>query len=153
MCSFNWCIVDNCMALLIINVEAMSTCTVQFTLHLFLVLLTNCGYLLVIHPLLSLSQVCRLFNQVIIAMASHGYLSLEGGQLMVEFIVRQCSFNPDDKALAKLASEEVSPVALRDMSSKSLQLITTTIENMDQVCVCVCVCGRGCVYGWPSVCV
>ncbi len=104
-------------------------------------------------PSLSLSQVCRLFNQVIIAMASHGYLSLEGGQLMVEFIVRQCSFNPDDKALAKLASEEVSPVALRDMSSKSLQLITTTIENMDQVCVCVCVCGRGCVYGWPSVCV
>ncbi len=89
-------------------------------------------------PSILLSQVCRLFNQVIIAMASHGYLSLEGGQLMVEFIVRQCSVNPDDKALAKLASDEVSPVALRDMSSKSLQLITTTIENMDQVCV-VCV--------------
>ena len=52
---------------------------------------------------------------------------------MVEFIVRQCSLNPDDKALNKLASEEVSPIALRDMSSKTLQLITTTIDNMDQV--------------------
>ena len=74
-----------------------------------------------------------MFNQVIIAMASHGYLSLEGGQLMVEFVVRQCSINPDDKALAKLATDELTPKGLRDMSSKSLQLITTTIENMDQV--------------------
>ncbi len=75
-------------------------------------------------------------------MASHGYLSLEGGQLMVEFIVRQCSLNPDDKALAKLASEDVSPLALRNMSTKSLQLITTTIENMDQVCVRSVLCGE-----------
>ncbi len=79
-------------------------------------------------------------------MASHGYLSLEGGQLMVEFIVRQCSLNPEDKALAKLASEDVSPLALRNMSTKTLQLVTTTIENMDQVCVwSVCVCGCVCV--------
>lgn len=67
-------------------------------------------------------------------MASHGYLLVDsGGQLMVEFIVRQCSVNPDDKALAKLASEDVTPIALRDMSNKTLQLITTTIDNMNEV--------------------
>ena len=36
-----------------------------------------------------------MFAQVCIAMAHHGYLGLEGGQLMVEFIVRQCTL-PDD---------------------------------------------------------
>lgn len=66
-------------------------------------------------------------------MASHGYLGLEGGQLMVEFVVSQCALNVDDKALAKFSSEDVTPTSLRDMSCKSLLLITTTIENMDTV--------------------
>lgn len=74
-----------------------------------------------------------MFNQVVIAMASHGYLGLEGGQLMVEYVVSQCALNVDDKALAKFSSEEVTPTSLRDMSCKSLRLITTTIENMDTV--------------------
>ena len=42
-------------------------------------------------------QVRRVMCQVIIAMAHHHYLSLEGGQLMVEFIVRQCAINTEDK--------------------------------------------------------
>lgn len=74
-----------------------------------------------------------MFNQVVIAMASHGYLALEGGQLMIEFVVSQCAINVDDKALSKFSSDEVSPASLRDMSCKSLLLITTTIENMDTV--------------------
>lgn len=74
-----------------------------------------------------------MFNQVIIAMAGHHYLSLEGGQYMVEFVVRQCSLDPDDKALAKLATDDVTPKSLRDMSNKTLQLITTTIEHMQSV--------------------
>lgn len=74
-----------------------------------------------------------MFNQVVIAMASHGYLGLEGGQLMIEFVVSQCALNVDDKALVKLSTEEVTPTSLRDMSCKSLLLITTTIENMDTV--------------------
>lgn len=74
-----------------------------------------------------------MFNQVVIAMASHNYLELEGGQLMVEFVVRQCSMDTQDKALAKLAGEEVNPSLLREMSDKTLQLITTTIESMEKV--------------------
>ena len=40
-------------------------------------------------------QVKKALAQLIIAMAHHGYLELEGGQLMIEFIVRQCSLLPD----------------------------------------------------------
>ena len=43
------------------------------------------------------SQVRRMLGQVIIAMAHHHYLSLEGGHLMVEFVVRQCALNLEDK--------------------------------------------------------
>lgn len=74
-----------------------------------------------------------MFNQVVIAMASHGYLELEGGQLMVEFVVRQCSLDTEDKALVKLSGEDISPSLLRDMSNKTLQLITTTIDCMEKV--------------------
>lgn len=74
-----------------------------------------------------------MFNQVVIAMASHSYLELEGGQMMVEFVVRQCGLDTEDKALAKLSVEEVNPTLLRDMSDKTLQLITTTIDHMEKV--------------------
>ncbi len=91
-----------------------------------------------------------MFNQVVIAMASHGYLGLEGGQLMIEFVVSQCALNVDDKALAKLSSEEVTPISLRDMSCKSLLLITTTIENMDMVnSLLILLCCSYCL--WRSV--
>ena len=42
-------------------------------------------------------QVRRILCQVVIAMAHHHYLSLEGGHLMVEFVVRLCSLNTEDK--------------------------------------------------------
>jgi len=74
-----------------------------------------------------------MFNQVVIAMASHCYLELEGGHMMVEFVVKQCSLDPEDKGLAKLSVDDVSPAMLRNMSDKSLQLITTTIEPMEKV--------------------
>lgn len=78
-------------------------------------------------------QVRKIFNQVVIAMASHGYLELEGGHLMVEYVVRQCALDPEDKALLKLSTEDINPSQLRDMSDKTLQLITTTIERMENV--------------------
>ena len=36
-----------------------------------------------------------MFAQVVIAMGHHGYMELEGGTQMIEFIVSQCSL-PDD---------------------------------------------------------
>ena len=45
-------------------------------------------------------QVRRIFEQTIIAMAHHGYLALEGGSVMVEYIAKQCALDPDDKVCA-----------------------------------------------------
>ena len=36
--------------------------------------------------------------------------------------------------MAKLANEELTPTALRDMSDSVLVLVTTTIEHMEPVC-------------------
>lgn len=41
-----------------------------------------------------------MFAQTIIAMAHHGYLELEGGELMVEFIVKQCAL-PDTVSMTQ----------------------------------------------------
>jgi len=37
----------------------------------------------------------KALSQTIIAMAHHGYLELEGGQLMIDFVVKQCTIPPD----------------------------------------------------------
>ncbi len=42
------------------------------------------------------NKVKRIFAQVVIAMAHHGYLELEGGHLMVDFVVKQCALSPND---------------------------------------------------------
>ncbi|KAL5467301.1 hypothetical protein EMCRGX_G031509 [Ephydatia muelleri] len=78
-------------------------------------------------------RVRRIFEQTIIAMAHHGYLALEGGSVMVEYIAKQCALDPEDKAMSKLANEELTPTALRDMSDSVLVLVTTTIEHMEPV--------------------
>ncbi|XP_046558810.1 LOW QUALITY PROTEIN: maestro heat-like repeat-containing protein family member 1 [Haliotis rubra] len=79
------------------------------------------------------NKVKKVFAQVVIAMAHHGYLELEGGQLMVEFIVRQCAL-PDDPPGKRPADPEwVSNKALRSMCENILQLVTTTIERMEIV--------------------
>lgn len=53
------------------------------------------NHLTILIILLLCVQVKKMFAQVVIAMAHHGYLELEGGQLMVEFIIRQCALPPD----------------------------------------------------------
>ncbi|KAK6184716.1 hypothetical protein SNE40_007128 [Patella caerulea] len=79
------------------------------------------------------NKIKKVFAQVVIAMAHHGYLELEGGQLMIEFIVKQCSL-PDDPPGKRSADPEfVSNKALRLMCNSILQLVTTTIDDMEMV--------------------
>jgi hypothetical protein len=102
-----------------------------------------------LQPLLSLTDltlpVRRALAHVIIAMASHHYLELEGGEKLVEFIVRHCAISDAEierykLALAKKkgsgsgsgsggaeAATEMSPQELRDMCDHILHLMTTTI--------------------------
>ena len=53
---------------------------------------------------LPLVKVKKSLAQVIIAMASHNYLSLEGGESLVEFIVRHCAVSDADIAKANAAA-------------------------------------------------
>ncbi|XP_062848509.1 maestro heat-like repeat-containing protein family member 1 isoform X2 [Trichomycterus rosablanca] len=72
--------------------------------------------------------------QVISAMAHHGYLELEGGDLLVRFIVQHCALSdtyyrgprPSDP-------EEVTNEALRSMCDNTLHLFTTTVGRLTDV--------------------
>uniref|UniRef100_A0A667XSE9 Maestro heat-like repeat family member 1 n=1 Tax=Myripristis murdjan TaxID=586833 RepID=A0A667XSE9_9TELE len=63
--------------------------------------------------------------QVISAMAHHGYLELEGGDLLVRFIVQHCAL-PD-------TIQEVTNEALRTMCDNTLHLLTTTVGRLADV--------------------
>jgi len=73
--------------------------------------------------------------QTIIAMADHGYLNLEGGQLMLEFILKQCSLADDVAADPKKqpAIIEDSNENLRVAAENILTLFSTTVENMHDI--------------------
>lgn len=51
-------------------------------------------------------QLKKIFAQVIIAMAHHGYLELEGGHQMIEFIVKQCSLPNDPPVSSRFTSPD-----------------------------------------------
>nr|XP_022339324.1 maestro heat-like repeat-containing protein family member 1 isoform X2 [Crassostrea virginica] len=75
----------------------------------------------------------KIFAQVIIAMAHHGYLELEGGHQMIEFIVKQCALPNDPPGKRSNDPEYVSNQALRLMCDNVLQLLATTVEDMESV--------------------
>uniref|UniRef100_A0A674NSG4 Maestro heat-like repeat family member 1 n=1 Tax=Takifugu rubripes TaxID=31033 RepID=A0A674NSG4_TAKRU len=69
--------------------------------------------------------------QVISAMAHHGYLELEGGELLVRFIVQHCAL--PDTGQTPQDQEEVTNEALRTMCDSTLHLLTTTVGQLDDV--------------------
>ncbi|GFS16071.1 maestro heat-like repeat family member 1 [Elysia marginata] len=79
------------------------------------------------------NKIKRMFAQVIIAMANHGYLELEGGHNMIEFIVRQCSLEDEPKGKRNPDPDYVSNEILRRMCDNVLHLVTTTIQHMEPV--------------------
>ncbi|XP_051871929.1 maestro heat-like repeat-containing protein family member 1 isoform X2 [Pristis pectinata] len=81
------------------------------------------------------NKVKRMLAQVISAMAHHEYLELEGGEAMVEFIVRQCALpcNPGTPKPRTYDPEEVTEENLRDMCDNILNLLTTTVKSMQEV--------------------
>jgi len=83
------------------------------------------------------TKVRKAFAQVVITLGSHDYLRLEGGHLLVEFIVRQSSITqPEEDAFQKQnkpGSDSVAPFQLRSMADNVLNLLTTTIPEMETV--------------------
>uniref|UniRef100_A0A8C2FQM9 Maestro heat-like repeat-containing protein family member 1 n=1 Tax=Cyprinus carpio TaxID=7962 RepID=A0A8C2FQM9_CYPCA len=72
--------------------------------------------------------------QVISAMAHHGYLEIEGGDLLVRFIIQHCAL-PDTHHRGQRPPdpEEVSNEALRSMCDNTLHLFTTTVGRLTDV--------------------
>uniref|UniRef100_A0A671X0Z1 Maestro heat-like repeat family member 1 n=1 Tax=Sparus aurata TaxID=8175 RepID=A0A671X0Z1_SPAAU len=70
--------------------------------------------------------------QVISAMAHHGYLELEGGELLVRFIVQNCAL-PDTYQVQFGLQFEVTNEALRTMCDNTLHLLTTTVGRLADV--------------------
>jgi len=56
-------------------------------------------------------QVRKVLSQTIITMAHHGYLEIEGGQLMIDFIVRQCAL-PSDTVSCRHSVDNVAVVCV-----------------------------------------
>uniref|UniRef100_UPI0037E92988 maestro heat-like repeat-containing protein family member 1 n=1 Tax=Semicossyphus pulcher TaxID=241346 RepID=UPI0037E92988 len=72
--------------------------------------------------------------QVISAMAHHGYLELEGGELLVRFIVQHCALHDTYQRGQKPTDpEEVTNEALRTMCDNTLHLLTTTVGRLADV--------------------
>ncbi|XP_068179896.1 maestro heat-like repeat-containing protein family member 1 isoform X2 [Antennarius striatus] len=72
--------------------------------------------------------------QVISAMAHHGYLELEGGELLVRFIVQNCALHDTyQKGEKPSESEEVTNESLRKMCDNTLHLLTTTVGRLADV--------------------
>ncbi|KAK2844253.1 hypothetical protein Q5P01_010912 [Channa striata] len=72
--------------------------------------------------------------QIISAMAHHGYLELEGGELLVRFIVQHCAL-PDtyQRGQRPTDPEEVTNESLRTMCDNTLHLLTTTVGRLADV--------------------
>jgi hypothetical protein len=69
--------------------------------------------------------------QLIVSMSNSEYLLLEGGQTLVEFIVRQCAL-PEDKPSKKPPSG-VTPGQLRQASNHILYVMATKVEAIQPV--------------------
>ncbi|KAL6063739.1 HEAT repeat domain containing protein [Balamuthia mandrillaris] len=85
-------------------------------------------------------EVKKALAQLIIVMASHDYLSEEGGQTCIEFIVKGCSMSqqeleasPSGKEKAAKNADAATPQEFRDMCDSILNLVSTTIPCMQKV--------------------
>ncbi|CAF0757506.1 unnamed protein product [Adineta ricciae] len=78
-------------------------------------------------------KITKYLSQLIVAMACHGYLQLEGRRFLIEYIVRNCTYpisgtddNPKPDATVPTAD-------VRMMCRNILNAFSSTIEGMDEV--------------------
>ncbi|XP_072458786.1 maestro heat-like repeat-containing protein family member 1 isoform X3 [Notamacropus eugenii] len=87
-------------------------------------------------PLLdSNNRVKRAVVQVISAMAHHGYLEQPGGEMMIEYILRQCALPPEPVPKKQFPETEdfLASDSVRTISINTLYLISTTVDRMNDV--------------------
>ncbi|XP_051827268.1 maestro heat-like repeat-containing protein family member 1 isoform X3 [Antechinus flavipes] len=81
------------------------------------------------------SKVKRAVVQVISAMAHHGYLEQPGGEMMIEYILRQCALPPEPMSKRQFIETEdfFASDSVRTISINTLYLISTTVDRMNDV--------------------
>ncbi|XP_078009968.1 maestro heat-like repeat-containing protein family member 1 isoform X3 [Phascolarctos cinereus] len=87
-------------------------------------------------PLLDTNnKVKRAVVQVISAMAHHGYLEQPGGEMMIEYILRQCALPPEPVLKKQFPENEdfLASDSVRTISINTLYLISTTVDRMNDV--------------------
>lgn len=77
-------------------------------------------------------KVRKSLAQVVTAMAPNGYLNLEGGDQLVEFLVRQCAVDEATGLVNKSATGS-DLRGLKSLCENILHLLTTTVEVMEEV--------------------
>jgi len=79
-------------------------------------------------------KITKYLSQLIVAMACHGYLQLEGRRFLIEYVVRNCTYQV---VTAEPVKGEVLPVVppadVRIMCRNILNAFSSTIEGMDEV--------------------
>ncbi|XP_067416227.1 maestro heat-like repeat-containing protein family member 1 isoform X3 [Emydura macquarii macquarii] len=80
------------------------------------------------------NKVKRAVVQVISAMAHHGYLEQAGGEVMIEYIVRQCALPPDTPPKKQMPeADDLTSDGVKNISISTLFLISTTVDRMNEV--------------------
>jgi len=76
-------------------------------------------------------------SQTIIAMAHHRYLEMEGGQLMIDFIVRQCALPSDVVSCRHSVGDDVADIVVcicQPLLSGGV-LVWLSLRSEVQICV------------------
>ena len=63
----------------------------------------------------------KVLSQTIIAMAHHGYLEMEGGQLMIDFVARQCALPADTVSFKHDVTDIICQQRLWKLSGEGFQ--------------------------------
>lgn len=82
------------------------------------------------------NKVKKLVAQVIVAIAHHGYLDMDGGTALVHFVIRQCALpcgSDTSRRLSIIDAEDATNESLKTMCENVMHLLVTTVENVETV--------------------
>ncbi|XP_067146157.1 maestro heat-like repeat-containing protein family member 1 isoform X3 [Apteryx mantelli] len=80
------------------------------------------------------NKVKRAMVQVISAMAHHGYLEQPGGELMLEYLIRQCALPSDPQPRKQPPdADDLASDSVQSISVNTLFLLSTTVDRMNNV--------------------
>nr|XP_009673743.1 PREDICTED: maestro heat-like repeat-containing protein family member 1 isoform X7 [Struthio camelus australis] len=81
----------------------------------------------------SSNKVKRAMVQVISAMAHHGYLEQAGGEMMLEYLIRQCALPADAPKKQLPDADDFTSDSVQSISVNTLFLLSTTVDRMSNV--------------------